>query len=458
MMVRVLFALVAAVLSMSVLAQPERAQNLDQLLEMIKRSQISESAEHRQREAEFARDKANQARLLEQAKVTREQLEARAAELERLYSEQQLVVNSKKAQLSDRLGSMRELFGHLTSTAGDLRGVLDTSLVSAQYPGRGDFLQALIEKMNGSTQLPDIEEIEQLWFEAQREMIETGRIVAFNGPVVTASGETRTREIVRIGAYNLVSDGYYLSFDGRKIEELVRQPADDLLTAAAELQAAKSGTTVDIGIDPSGPRGGQLLSALTQKPTFMEYLDQGGLVGWAIVWVGVVGIALGVWRIYVLLTVSTKVQAQLQNHTPSSDNPLGRVLIVAGENAAVDLETLELKLEEAVLRERPAIESGLSMMKIIAAVAPLLGLLGTVTGMITTFQAITIFGAGDAKNMAVGISMALVTTVQGLVVAIPMILMHTLVNGRAKSVIHILDEQSAGLVAENAERKAASPG
>lgn len=455
MIVRALFALVVVALSASALAQPERAQNLDQLLDMIKRSQISESAEHRQREAEFARDKANQARLLEQAKVTREQLEARAAELERRYSEQQLVVNSKKAQLSDRLGSMRELFGHLTSTAGDLRGVLDTSLVSAQYPGRGDFLHALIEKMNGSTQLPDIEEIEQLWFEAQREMIETGRVAAFNGPVVTASGETRTREIVRIGAYNLVSDGHYLSFNGRKIEELVRQPANDLLAAAAELQAAKSGATVDVGIDPSGPRGGQLLSALTQKPTFMEYLDQGGLVGWAIVWVGILGIALGIWRIYVLLTVSSKVHAQLHNQTPSSDNPLGRVLIVAGENAAVDLETLELKLEEAVLRERPAIESGLSMMKIIAAVAPLLGLLGTVTGMITTFQAITIFGAGDAKNMAVGISMALVTTVQGLVVAIPMVLMHTLVNGRAKSVIHILDEQSAGLVAENAERKAA---
>jgi len=455
MIVRTLVALFAVVIAANALAQPERAQNLDQLLEMIKRSQISESAEHRQREAEFARDKANQARLVEQAKVTREQLEARAAELERLYSEQQLVVNSKKAQLSDRLGSMRELFGHLTSTAGDLRGVLDTSLVSAQYPGRGDFLQALIEKMNGSTQLPDIEEIEQLWFEAQREMIETGRIAAFNGPVVKASGETRTQEIIRIGAYNLVSEGHYLGFDGRKIEELVRQPNDDLLAAAAELQAATGGTTVDVGIDPSGPRGGQLLSALTQKPTFMEYLDQGGLVGWAIVWVGIFGLALGAWRIYVLLTVSSKVQAQLHSHTANPDNPLGRVLIVAEENAAVDLETLELKLEEAVLRERPAIESGLSMMKIIAAVAPLLGLLGTVTGMITTFQAITIFGAGDAKNMAVGISMALVTTVQGLVVAIPMVLMHTLVNGRAKSVIHILDEQSAGLVAENAERKTA---
>lgn len=450
-----LILLVAGIWSAGVLAQPERAQNLDQLLEMIKRSQISESAEHRQREAEFARDKANQAALLQQAEATRRQLEERSAELERLYAEQQLLVNSKKAQLSDRLGSMRELFGHLTSTAGDLRSVLDTSLVSAQYPGRGDFLQALIEKMNGSTQLPDIEEIERLWYEAQREMVETGRVVVFKGPVVKVSGETRTQEIVRIGAYNLVSEGKYLSFDGRKIEELVRQPGNNLLAAATELQAAKGGT-LDIGIDPSGPRGGQLLTALTQKPTFMEYLDQGGLVGWAIVWVGVFGIALAIWRMYVLFSVSAKVHAQLRNPIPNPDNPLGRTLIVAEENAAVDLETLELKLEEAVMRERPAIESGLSMMKIIAAVAPLLGLLGTVTGMITTFQAITIFGAGDAKNMAVGISMALVTTVQGLVVAIPMVLMHTLVNGRAKSVIHILDEQSAGLVAENAERKAAA--
>lgn len=457
MILRIGLALVAGIFSISVMAQPERAQNLDQLLDMIKRSQISESAENRQREAEFSRDKANQAALLAQAKATRIQLEERAAELERVYSEQQLLVNSKKAQLSERLGSMRELFGHLTSTAGDLRGVLDTSLVSAQYPGRGDFLQALIEKMNGSTQLPDIEEIERLWYEAQREMVETGRVVTFKGPVVKVSGETRTQEIVRIGAYNLVSEGQYLSYDGRKIEELVRQPANSLLTAAAELQAARTGT-VDVGIDPSGPRGGQLLTALTQKPTFMEYLDQGGLVGWAIVWVGIFGLALGAWRIYVLFSVSAKVHAQLNNPVPNADNPLGRTLIVAEENAAVDLETLELKLEEAVMRERPAIESGLSMMKIIAAVAPLLGLLGTVTGMITTFQAITIFGAGDAKNMAVGISMALVTTVQGLVVAIPMVLMHTLVNGRAKSVIHILDEQSAGLVAENAERKAAAQG
>jgi biopolymer transport protein ExbB len=218
------------------------------------------------------------------------------------------------------------------------------------------------------------------------------------------------------------------------------------------LQSATGGV-VDLGIDPTGPLGGQLLGALIQQPTFMEYLDQGGSVGWVIVYVGIFGILLGVWRMLVLFAMSAKVKAQLKNvSNPSTNNPLGRVLKVAQENKNVDPETLELKLEEAVLKERPSIESGLAIMKIIAAVGPLLGLLGTVTGMITTFQAITIFGAGDPKNMAGGISAALVTTVQGLCVDIPMVLMHTMVNGRAKSVVHVLDEQTTGIIAENAER------
>jgi biopolymer transport protein ExbB len=433
------------------MAQQEKAQTLDQLLDMVKKSQISESAEHKQREAEFARDKAGQANLLAQAKATRQGEENRSQTLEKKYAEQQLLVTQKKAQLTERLGSMRELFGHLTSTAGDLRATLETSMVSAQFPNRGDFLDTLIEKMNGSTQLPSIEEIERLWYEVQREMVETGRIAKFNATIIKPNGEQSEQEIVRIGTYNLVSNGTYLTYDGRKIEELSRQPDSGMLSAAAALQSASSGV-VDVGIDPTGPLGGQLLGALIQKPTFMEYLDQGGSVGWVIVYVGIFGILLGFWRMLVLFAMSAKVKAQLKSDKPNTNNPLGRVLKVAEENKNVDPETLELKLEEAVLKERPSIESGLAIMKIIAAVGPLLGLLGTVTGMITTFQAITIFGAGDPKNMAGGISAALVTTVQGLVVAIPMVLMHTLVNGRAKSVIHVLDEQTTGIIAENAER------
>jgi biopolymer transport protein ExbB len=192
---------------------------------------------------------------------------------------------------------------------------------------------------------------------------------------------------------------------------------------------------------------------LIDTPTFLERVDQGGEVGYVIVAVGFIGVFLGLWRMLVLFAMTSKVKAQLKSDKPNSNNPLGRVLKVAEENKNVDTETLELKLEEAVLKERPSIESGLAVLKIIAAVAPLLGLLGTVTGMIETFQAITIFGAGDPKNMAGGISAALVTTVQGLVVAIPVVLMHTLVNGRAKAVIQVLDEQTTGIIAENSERK-----
>lgn len=443
----------AGLMSASFAMAQEKAQTLDQLLDMVKKSQISESAEHKQREAEFARDKANQANLLAQAKATRQAEEARSQALEKKYAEQQLLVTQKKNQLNERLGSMRELFGHLTSTAGDLRATLETSLVSAQLPNRGDFLDSLIEKMNGSTQLPDIEEIERLWYEVQREMVETGRVVKFNGTVVKPTGETAQQEIVRIGAYNLISNGAYLGYADGKIEELARQPSAKMLEAATALQNS-SGGVVDLGVDPTGPVGGQLLAALIQQPTLKEYLDQGGAVGWVIVYVGIFGILLGVWRIIVLFAMSAKVQSQLKNPAnPNANNPLGRVLKVAQENKNVDPETLELKLEEAVLKERPSIESGLAILKIIAAVAPLLGLLGTVTGMITTFQAITIFGAGDPKNMAGGISAALITTVQGLLVAIPMVLMHTLVNGRAKSVTHVLDEQTTGIIAENSERK-----
>lgn len=433
------------------LAQSEKAATLDQLLDMVKKSQVAETAEHRQREAEFNRNKANQANLLAQAKATRQAEEARSDRLEKVHSEQELQVNAKRAQFNERLGSMRELFGHLTSTAGDLRVATENSLVSAQYPNRGDFLEDLIDKMNSNTKLPTIAEIERLWYEVQREMIEGGRVTKFNGVVIKPNGERGEQEIVRIGVWNLISEGKYLSFNGANIEELARQP-DGFASGASELQNATSGL-VGVGIDPTGPTGGSLLSALINKESLGEQFHHGGLVGYVITAIGVFGLLLGVWRILVLFGVNAKVNAQLKSSKPNLNNPLGRVLKVAEDNPKADNETLELKLEEAVLKERPGIESGLAILKIIAAVAPLLGLLGTVTGMIETFQAITIFGAGDPKNMASGISAALVTTVLGLVVAIPVVLMHTLVNGRAKRIVHVLDEQTTGIIAENAERK-----
>lgn len=443
---------VAGLISVSAVAQ-EKAASLDQLLQMVRNSKVAESKEHQQREAEFRRQKANQQNLLNQAEATRTAEEQRSERLETRYQEQELAVQQKRQQLEDRLGSLKELFGHMSSTTSDLRANLNSSLVSAQYQGRTQFLDALLAKMSSNTKLPTIEEIERLWFELQRETMESGKVVKFNATVIKPGGEQVEQEVVRVGNFNLVSDGRYLEMtDGNKLAELVRQPDGKFLGMAEDLQAASSGFSA-FGIDPTGPTGGSYLKAMINTPSPYERWDQGGPVGRIITAVGIFAVLLAIWRLIVLSGVSAKVNAQLRSATPNTNNPLGRVLAVAEENKGVDGETLELKMEEAVLKERPAIESGINLLKIISMVAPLLGLLGTVVGMIMTFQAITIFGAGDPRAMADGISSALVTTVLGLCVAIPTVLLHTVVNGRAKRVLHILDERSAGIVAENAERR-----
>ncbi|WP_086933930.1 MotA/TolQ/ExbB proton channel family protein [Agarilytica rhodophyticola] len=434
-------------------AQDEKAASLDQLLQLMKDSKISESREHRKREAEFRRNKANQANLLKQAEATKAAEERRSERLETKFKEQDLLVQQKRAQYEERLGSLKELFGHLTSTAGDLRANLDASIVSAQIANRGEFLDGLIEKMNSETKLPTIEEIERLWYELQRETVESGRVVKFNADVSDPTGQMTQREVVRVGNYNLISDGKYLAYEPStgSISELARQP-DSHLAGAKALQSATSGF-VKVGADPTGPQGGTLLRALIASPSYEERWHQGREVGYVITAVFAVAILVSIWRFMVLSVMAGKVRSQLKSKTANTNNPLGRVLKVAEDNPGIDGESLELKLEEAVLKERPPIESYLGLIKIISMVAPLLGLLGTVTGMIQTFQAITIYGAGDPTAMAGGISGALVTTVLGLIVAIPTVLIHTFLNGKAKSIIHVLEEQSAGLIAEKVESK-----
>jgi len=440
----------AAAVSMPALAQD--AKSLDELLKMIQNSTISETSDYRQREAEFKADQRQQASQLASAKSTKASEERRSDRLEQNIRDNDLKLAALREQRDKRLGSLKELFGHLTGAAGDIRANLTQSVVSAQIPGRTEFLDELIAKMSSDTRLPSITDIERLWYEQQREMIESGRVVKFNRTVLRADGNQEEMEVVRVGTYNLLADGMYLEYSPENglVSELARQPSGHN-GGAEDLQSATSGFT-KVGLEPTGPLGGGLLRALINTPTLIERWHFGGLVGYVITGVFVVAILLAIWRFIFLQGVSSKVSSQLKNpESANLDNPLGRVLAVAHANPGLDAESLELKLHEAVLKERPSIESGLSLLKIIAMVAPLLGLLGTVTGMIITFQMITLFGAGDPKAMAGGISQALITTVLGLVVAIPTVLMHTLVNGKAQRVLHILEEQSAGIVAGSVE-------
>jgi len=442
---------VLAVASSSAMAQD--ARSLDQLLDFVKQGQATEAKENRAREARFKNAKNRQAQLLAEAKVMRKKEENRSARLENTFEQNELKVAEKGRQLKERLGTLTELFGHLTSTAGDLRSSFANSLVSAQYPGRDEFLDQLIAKMTGAEQLPSIEEIERLWFEIQREMTESGKVVSFTAEVAKPGGEKESRTVVRVGTFNVISDeGRYLQYiaETDTLAELARQPSGAYMGWASDLAGSTSGK-VPFGADPTGPSGGSFLAALINSPTIQERWHQGGNVGYAITAVGALAFLLAIWRLIVLAAMSSKVSAQLRSDKANNNNPLGRVLMVHEENPTMDTETLELKLSEAVMKEVPKIEFGLNLLKIIAAVAPLMGLLGTVTGMIITFQAITIFGAGDPKAMAGGISGALVTTVLGLLVAIPTVLLHTVTNGQAKKVIHVLDEQSTGIIAEHTE-------
>jgi biopolymer transport protein ExbB len=206
---------------------------------------------------------------------------------------------------------------------------------------------------------------------------------------------------------------------------------------------------VRFGLDPTL---GGVLSTYIARPNLIERVQQGGLVGYLIIALGIIGLLISLERLVVLGAASRKVTAQLSSSSPSSNNALGRVLAVAETHKSADTDTLELKLSEAIFKETPALNRALLFIKIISVVAPLMGLLGTVTGMIQTFQAITLYGTGDPKLMAGGISQALVTTVLGLTVAIPMVLLHTLVSGRSKRIVQVLQEQSAGIIAEHAEK------
>jgi biopolymer transport protein ExbB len=199
---------------------------------------------------------------------------------------------------------------------------------------------------------------------------------------------------------------------------------------------------------------GQILRAVVRSKTPVERVrEDGGVVGFVIIAVGALGLALCLWKLFSLYRTGSRIRRQMKDGGSDVSNPLGRVLAVYSDNPGVDLETLELKLDEAILRETAPLETGLGFIKVLYIVAPLLGLLGTVVGMIATFQMITLFGTGDPRMMAGGISTALVTTVLGLVVAIPLTLLHSFLQSKARALIQVLEEQAAGIVARLAEQR-----
>ncbi|MBU2277319.1 MAG: MotA/TolQ/ExbB proton channel family protein [Gammaproteobacteria bacterium] len=445
--------LLSAGLMTSAMAQDAKSQplNLDQLLKQLEQGQAAQQQDNQLREREFVSKVAEQDQMLQQATSARNQQLQLSESLEKQFQQNEVALTDLNQALETRLGSLKELFGVLQQVSGDTKGKFQNSVISAQIPGRTEFLDKLAQAMGSSSKLASIEEIERVWFEIQREMTESGKVTRFKTDVVEAGGQKVNKSVIRVGAFALVADGKYLEMNPvtGNVAELLRQPANRYSDGAAKLQNAAAGEVVEFGLDPTG---GSILSLLVQAPNFEERLDQGGLVGYIILAVGAVGLLLALERLISLTMIKLRVDRQLKTTEVRTDNPLGRILKVRELFPNADTETLELKLTEAILGEVPKLSRNLTIIKIISVVAPLMGLLGTVTGMIVTFQAITLFGTGDPKLMAGGISTALVTTVLGLVVAIPMTLLYAILNTRSKNVVFILQEQASGVIAERAER------
>ena len=435
-------------------AEAPEVSTVQELLMLVKEGKTKEQTENSKREAEFLANKNKQAEILAAEKRELARQERIADQLEAEYKKNEEILRVKEEAYQKELGSLVELFGHLQSSAGEAAVQFSGSLTSAQFgTERVDFLNKLTSKMSETTELPTIREIEGLWFELQREMAASGEVVSFDTTVVDVDGETSTCNVTRVGLFNAVCDGKYLEYVAAtgQYAFLPRQPAGRYTKTANKVGDAEVGEQVKFGIDPTGPTGGSLLANLIQTPSLAERAAQGREVGYAIIFVGLIGIGLAFWKLWSLYVLGKAVRAQAGSQTLDVRNPLGRVLKVGEENFKKDIDTLELKLAEAIMAERPSIERGIGAVRIISVVAPLAGLLGTVTGMIVTFQMITLYGTGDPKLMAGGISHALVTTVLGVLVAIPTPLLHSFTASSAKGIISVLEEQSTGILAERAE-------
>lgn len=423
-----------------------QADDIDALMQRLKQDLSADSKLLQAREQAFLEKKADQAKLLGEAKAKLKAAQKLAKMLQQSYETNEATIAKRQTTLEAKTGNLGEIFGVVRQSAGDMAGIVRASLVSAEYPGRTQFLDA----MAGSKKIPNAEQLEKLWLETLNEAAEAGKCVTFKADIVTPEGTTKPAEVTRIGLFTAIAEGKFLRLDSNgKLVELPRQPEARYLTLASAVQSTHSG----IVTAPIDPTRGAILELMMEKPTLTERIHQGGLVGYVILALGAAGLLIALGKLATLLRTASKVRRQAAAaDTPKADNPLGRVLNVynAGQNESVEI--VESRLDEAILKELPGITFGEQAIKLIAAIAPLLGLLGTVVGMIETFQSITLFGTGDPKLMAGGISQALVTTMLGLMVAIPLLFAHSIVRSRSRAIIEILSQQSAGLIARRMEK------
>ena len=273
----------------------------------------------------------------------------------------------------------------------------------------------------------------------------SGKVSKFNYSVLNTSGQDEVFEVTRVGQFNSIANKDYLRFitEEQSLEFLSANPPDTR-SGLKGLSNFEEGDYVEFMIDPTR---GSLLNLILQNPSIIERINQGGIVGYIILIILFSGLGLGSFRFLFLYNSQKSLIEELETGNFNDGSPLKDIDEVLSQKDKLDQDQLESKIEAILSSTGPIYEKSISTIKLLAAVAPLLGLLGTVVGMIGTFQAITLFGTGDPKLMAGGISQALVTTMLGLIAAVPLLFVHNQLDTRSREIIQIIEEEAIGKIA-----------
>ena len=434
--------LVGALTSSAAMAQSDELGSLREAREAAQ-------ARDQERLQSFLEDQDGLEAALEEARAAHESAEEEQAALEAQQAEQseqaQALAQRQEEQGEALTSLLADLARHSEEIRNELGGDSWLTLEADALPPR----------------LNDVDVLERSQIEAVVDSlatltVNTGRAERLELPVADASGDIASHSVVRLGDFAAFTESALLRKGQDEESSLAEVPRTP--TAISDLLAAyHQGESREFAIDPTQ---GSVLEALAQQPTLWERFQQGGYVGYVVVVLGGIGLLVALAQYIYLLTVSARVRRQRQNlDQPSKDNPLGRVLERFKEmDKHQTPEALEARLDEAVLAELPKIERGQPIVKLLAAIAPLLGLLGTVTGMIVTFQAITVFGTGDPQLMAGGISQALVTTVLGLVTAVPLLFAQTALSSRSRFITQVIEGEASSTLADHLEAQSTLSG
>lgn len=441
----------ACLLAMPFAVLAESPVSSESLVSKTQQEQKEQRAHNVQREAGFKHTEQTIQARRDSLLAMREKLQSETEQLSDTFSKNEADLSSLEEQLRLDTGSLGELFGVVRQSAKDLNTEMETSVTSIDSAKYASVVNQIVD----AKALPSMVQLTGLWQGMVEQITASGEIAAVSLPYINGEGYKANINAFRIGSFGLVGEQGYVQWSNERhvAKPYLKQPQQ--APVLADLSTIDQAGMLPVVIDPSR---GIMLEQLANTPSLKERLENGGVVGKVILGLLAIGAIIALFRGSKLFIIRQQIKGQLKQPQVPGNNPLGRVLSVFYDNKeryteqGRSVEALELRLLETIVDEQQHLEKGLSMLKLLAALAPMLGLLGTVTGMIETFQVITQFGNGDPKVMAGGISMALITTVLGLVAAMPLLLAHNILSTQADTIRNILEKQGISLVAEQAEK------